>query len=549
MEVVSTDVLVVGSGIAGLCAAIAARKKGWEVLLCSKVTPGLASSSALSQGSFRSEVFGFTPEQHKQLTIKSGCNLNEPLLVETLAENAARSVLSLKEFGVELKEREKGFFVPAEKVGQEGLNITKPMCEYARRLGIKFLYPFLAFDLLQKEGQAVGVWGLLKKEGRPLAIAARAVVLATGGGGAAFLRTDNPLGNTGDGYALAYRAGLPLIDMEFVQFYPLATAIPGHPSRFVLPILADVGKLLNKDGENLVEKYQIDESPVAVVCRDLLSRAMCMEVAKGQGIAGAIMLDLSNSEEGWQKAQKLWGYEDEQMDRIKSWASRLIGKEGYVLVMPTTHFSMGGVVVDTWGRTWIPGLFAAGEVTGGLHGANRLGGNALTEAVVFGQRAGLAASEFAVGQRDTSLSGKEVCSLALRFWDYIQEKFSERWEEGVSLVEIKKAIRRTLWENAGVLRSEESLKKALVDIERLEEGIQSGKPGELVDFLEILNLLLVSRMVVESALYRRESRGAHYRLDFPQQDDINWLKHTLVRRKGERMDVSTCPVGFLKALT
>ncbi|AEG14417.1 L-aspartate oxidase [Desulfofundulus kuznetsovii DSM 6115] len=545
MDVVSTDVLIIGSGIAGLYAAITARKKGREVLLCSKVTPGLASSSALSQGSFRSEVSGFTPEQHRQLTLKAGYNLNEPLLVETLVENAARAVLSLKEFGVEIKERGKGFFVPAEKIGQEGLNITKPMAECARRLGVKFFYPFLAFDLLQKEGQAVGVWGLLKKEGKPLAIAARAVVLATGGGGAAFLRTDNPPGNIGDGYALAYRAGLPLIDLEFVQFYPLATAMPGQSNRFVLAILADAGKLLNGEGENLLEKYQINESPVAVVCRDLLSRAMCTEVAKGQGIAGAIKLDLSNSEEGWRRAQKLWGYGDEQMDGIKSWASRLFGKEEYVLVMPTTHFFMGGVVVDPWGRTGIPGLFAVGEVTGGLHGANRLGGNALTEVVVFGQRAGLAASEFAAGQKGTSLSGKEVSLLALRFWDYIREKLSGRRGEGVSLVKIKKAIRRTLWENAGVLRSEESLKKALVDIKRLEEEIQSGKPGELVDLLEVLNLLLVSRMVVESALYRRESRGAHYRLDFPQQDDVNWFKHTLVRRRGEQMDVLACPVGFL----
>ncbi len=548
MEVVSTEVLVVGGGIAGLSAAIAARKKGQEVLLCSKVTPGRASSSTLSQGSFRGRVAGFTAEEHRRLTVEAGYHLNEPALVEALVEDAPRAVLSLREFGVEILERQKGFFVFAPKVGQEGLRITRPMAEYARRLGVNFLYPFLAADLLLREGQAAGVWGLLRREGRPLAVAARAVVLATGGGGAAYLRTDNPPGSAGDGYALAYRAGLPLIDMEFVQFYPLATAVPGRPSRFVLAILADAGKILNAEGENLLEKYGIDRSPVAIVCRDLLSRAMCAEVAQGRGIAGAVRLDLGGAAQGWRRAQRIWGVSDAYLERVKSWAGSLLADGESVLVMPTAHFSMGGVAADSWGCTEIPGLFAAGEVAGGVHGANRLGGNALTEAAVFGRRAGLAAAEFAAGQKAAPLSADEAGALAKRSYAGLREKLAEQRRHGVfpSLSAVKEAVRRTLWENAGVLRSADSLEKARADIEKLKAGAAPAKPGELVEFLESGNLLLVAEMIVRSALLRRESRGAHYRLDFPRQDDANWRKHTLIRKRDGQMVVSTEAIGFLK---
>lgn len=237
MEVIHTDLLTIGGGLAGLCAAIAARERGREVILCSRVMSGLASSSAFSQGSFRGQVAGFSAEQHRQLTLETGHQLNEPAMVEALAEDATVAVTSLRAYGIEIRDREKGFFVPARKAGQEGLNLTRPLAEHARRAGVRFLQPFTAGGLLQYGGRAAGAWGFVKKENQPQAIAARAVILATGGGGAAFLHTDNSPGSAGDGYALAYCAGLPLIDMEFVQFYPLTTARPGRPGRFVPAIL------------------------------------------------------------------------------------------------------------------------------------------------------------------------------------------------------------------------------------------------------------------------------------------------------------------------
>lgn len=546
VEVISTDIVVIGSGIAGLAAAIAARKKGWEVLLCSKVAPGVASSSAFSQGSFRAPVTSFPAEQHMQLTFESGHKLNEPVLVETLVQHAAQDVVSLREFGVEVKEREKGFFVPAQKTGQEGLRITRPMVAHARQIGVKFLNPYLAFDLLQSDGQAVGIWGLLKKDGQPLAIQAKAIVLATGGGGAAYARNDNPPGNIGDGYGLAYRAGLSLIDMEFVQFYPLSTAAPGRSGRFVLASLGDVGKFLNRKGEDLLEKYEIRKSPVAIVCRDLLARAMCMEVANGQGIEGAILLDLSAASTGWQRAKKLWGYSDEDIERVKRWADRLFAGREHLLVMPTTHFFMGGVVIDSWGRTRKNGLFAAGEVTGGLHGANRLGGNALTEALVFGRRAGLAAADFLSRQGNKAISKTAFSSLALKHGSFIQEKYAGREKGEACLAEVKKDIQQSLWQNVGVLRSEDSLKKALTHFKKVGREIPAGKTDALVDILEIANLLLVAEMVTSSSLRRQESRGAHYRFDYPQADDTCWLNHTLIRELNGQMDVSTCAVGFVK---
>jgi len=187
MEVVTTDVLVIGGGVAGLSTAIVAREKGLDVLLCSKTAPGLANSSALSAGGFRSQNSSFSAEDHRRLTLETGHNLNEQVLVDTLVENAHQSIMSLRWYGVTVKERAMGFYVPAKEKGPAGLCLTRPMADYARSAGVRFLYPFQACEIIRGKDKALGVWGLQGYNNKSLAIEAKAVVLATGGGGATFL--------------------------------------------------------------------------------------------------------------------------------------------------------------------------------------------------------------------------------------------------------------------------------------------------------------------------------------------------------------------------
>ncbi|MBW1800822.1 MAG: FAD-binding protein, partial [Deltaproteobacteria bacterium] len=335
----------------------------------------------------------------------------------------------------------------------------------------------------------------------------------------------NPPRMLGEGYTLALGAGVTLQDMEFVQFYPLGLAEPKKHPFLITPRLADLGRLYNDQGEDIQDKYGITERPAAERARDRLSLALFNEIQQEKGI---VWLDLRGvSEEEW-KGDPFSASTLERLGKRYGALYRPIG------VAPMTHHCMGGVLVDIQGATSVPGVFAAGEVTGGLHGANRLGGNALTEALVFGVRVGEAAAAWAKdnagGHRpplpvdgDSGISGNKPR------------------KSDANPAKLLGELRRILWEEGGIHRTKQGLIRALEKVKTLQiEAIEMSHGTEARAVQQTLELRLGLRtavLILEGALKREESRGAHFREDFPQQDDEKWRGHLQVRLspQGERI--------------
>jgi fumarate reductase flavoprotein subunit len=518
-----TDVLVVGSGLTGLIAAIHCRKQGADVAVCSKSRPGLSNCSAVSQGIFRASTESFHPAEHKRLTLQAGGGLNREGMLDVLAANAARDVRELEDFGVRLQERPTGFDAVSGKVGTRGLSVTKPVAEYARSAGVRFVSPFFAWRLAVADGRAAGVWGC-EPGGEPALLPARSVILATGGAGALYARTDNPQGMTGDGLALAFEVGVPLTDMEFVQFYPLCMASGARTSRILPPLIAEAGRLENVRGEDVVSRYSIRAAPIALAGRDQLCQAMAREAGAGLAFPdGSLRFRVFRDDASWNRAGETFGLESVQGPR--AWTEKLLDADGTIPVMPAAHFCMGGVAAGEDCSTPVSGLFAAGEVVGGLHGANRYGGNALSETVVFGRIAAQQAVRAAgdLGEPD---------------WRALAEpERSAREARGAgqgNCADLRRALQEIMWRGAGVLRSEQGLQDALRELSGIRGALPGNPPGSspFVREMELQNMLSVAEAIVRAALARRESRGSHYRSDYPGTDEAQ-ARHILLRKEGE----------------
>lgn len=529
MRHLTCDIAVIGSGLAGLRAALASCGPSLSVMLCSKSRPGIGSCTAISQGHFRSSMAGFGPEDHRELTLQAGQGLNLVQALNILTEQAEPAVRELETFGVHLQPRTKGFDTLPVKVGQEGAAITKPLVRSAESRGISLVWPFLAWRVVTVHGRASGVLGFLGPEAEPAFVQASAVVLATGGAGALYARTDNPQGMLGSGYALAYHAGLPLMDMEFVQFYPLCLAGRSRTSRLLPPLLAEVGTLTNADHEDIAGKHAIHRRPLAIAARDELCQAMIQEVFEGRGCNGAVALNISADDAVWRNAARSLGIQD--LSQLRTWVAKKLEGRDFLPVLPAAHFCMGGVIVDERCRTGLPGLLAAGEVVGGLHGANRYGGNALSEAAVFGRIAGEQAARAASAIRERDLPARPALD-----WCREQLKALERArapQQAFGSQHLKQQIQDLMWQHAGVIRSGQSLQHGLKSLLDLKPGAAAGSAGgkSLVARLEVMNAILVAETILRSALFRRESRGAHFRSDFPAASR-DWTGHVLISKTG-----------------
>ncbi|MBT9259592.1 MAG: FAD-binding protein [Clostridiales bacterium] len=545
------DVLVVGAGLAGMRAALEAQAKGVDVAIMSKVYPVRSHSNAAQGGINAALSEEDSWESHAFDTVKGSDYLGDQDAIEILAKEAPQAIIELENFGVPFNRDETGrlgsrnfggashartYFV-GDFTGQAILHV---MYEQLLKHGVTSYDEWFVLELARDdEGAVRGVVALDIKRGTIELVPAKAVILATGGLGRVYEPSTNALIVTGDGMALAYRAGAPLMDMEMVQFHP--TTLKSNGALLSEAARGEGAYLINKHGERFMKKSAPIKMELA--SRDVVSRAEQIEINEGRGVDGCVLLDMRHL-----GAAKIM----ERLPQVRELALEFAGVDIIhepVPVRPGMHYQMGGVKTDVWGQTEIPGLFAAGETACvSVHGGNRLGANSLLETVVFGKRAGAKAAEYAKGQKEPRLSQSWVTDQEKR----IKALFDRPPGEKAAALRLEMGTIMT--RNVGVFRSAEGLEEARETILRLKERFarvsvqDKGRVynSNLLSVLELENMLELAHVIIESALFRTESRGAHYRTDYPERDDENWLKHTLVRYRDGQHELSTLPVTITR---
>lgn len=512
-----TDVLVIGGGAAGLRASIEAKRRGCKVLLASKALIGYASSTMYAGGGFRAALGGYTQEKHFGETIMGGKLLNDQELVRTMVLEAPERLMQLEDFGVIVRRRDIGINVTDGPV-TPGKGLVLPMTRYAKEIGVGFIENVMAIDILVDDAARGAIFLDIRNE-KIITIVSKVVVVATGGYSQLFARTDNPIQVSGDGCAMALRAGAVLSDLEFTQFFPLGLAEPGRPA-WLIP--AYNARLTNSLNEDVLSKHQFSKplSKAAVENRDMLSRSMWTEITQGNGIDETLIMDVSDIPEN-------------QLGSLFV----LEVKRPRFRVAPTAHFTMGGVMIDKNCRTNINGLLACGEVTSGVHGANRLGGNALTEAIVYGARAGIEAYEESADRAIYKLDESQVRKEEMLISQLRRGRHSTR--------NLKRELQREMWTKCGVMRDKSRLEDLLSFIKEKNpeaEDLAASNALEDADAIQLRNMFQVAEVVARSALIREESRGAHFRSDFPEQNDNTWLKRVTVSGENNRLSMSFAPV-------
>ena len=504
MDILTTDVLIVGSGAAGLRAAIASRKGGAETLVVSKAPPGLGTSTILSGAGFAASIDGVSQDEHRARTFEAGRGINPPELVETLVADASQRIAELTAWGMRAHVSP-GMVVAEGKPPAFGREIVRCLKEQALNVGVRFASGWVVEKLVADQQPALGVFAFRAKTASWFGILAKAIVIATGGAAALYRRHSNPQRNTGDGFSLALRSGIVLRDMEFVQFYALAAAEAGYPPVIVHPGVADHGKLINDLGEDILEKYNITERPAAAMARDRLAQALFREIYH---LSRPVLLDLTTASSA---------KHDPSLDHLTAanwhYLDRVFGVgQRPIMVSPLCHFFMGGISINQDGLTNVPGVFAAGEVAGGLHGANRMGGNALSECLVFGARAGASAARCAAQVR---LSPGDIVFPQPE----VKIPTGGNATTFKRLKDIKKQLRKVMWDCGGIIRDQTGLMEGLRHLAFIQEEFKRARhhaqPKETAKIIEIRHALMTAKIVIDAALRRKESRGAHCRSDFP----------------------------------
>jgi succinate dehydrogenase / fumarate reductase flavoprotein subunit len=557
------DMVIVGGGIAGLVTALTAAET-CRVAVVSKVYV-TRSHSVAAQGGIAASLGGEEEDRwewHMFDTVKGGDYLADQDVAETLAREAPATVVMLEHMGVPFS-RNKAGKISQRRFGGHTRNFgeapVKRACYAADRTGRAIMdavydhcqtrnvtvhNEVFIQKLLFAGNRCCGAAGYNIANGEPLVFHAKAVVIATGGGGKIFKTTSNGFASTGDGFALALDAGVPLEDMEFVQFHP--TGIYGLGILVSEAARAEGGVLRNSKGERFMERYAPTLKDLAP--RDLISRAILTEIRCGRGIGGADYVHLDLRELGKDRlAQKL--------PEVTSFVQTYLGidpSEMPVPVAPTCHYMMGGIPTDKEGYVLIdetgnavPGLFAVGECACvSVHGANRLGCNSLIDLVVFGRRAGKAVA--------ANVKETEMPELPAEAEDAVEKKIQSLFksDSGERVPVIREAMQRLMTEKCSVFRNHHDLQEALTEIRQLKKRYATVGLADtsrrfnyaLQDALELENMLKTAEAIVFSALQREESRGAHYREDFPQRNDAEWLKHNLAYATPEELKLHYKPV-------
>ena len=531
MKQLSTDVLVIGSGGAGLRAAIEARRQGVNVLLVSKSKLGLANCTATAGGVFRASRNKKDIAKHFQETLETGRFLNDPALVRTLVANAWPAVKEIEKLGIELQ-AEKGKVSIATNSAPAGVILSKALSKCAAHLGANFLERTVVFDLLVEDGRCVGALAFQKDIGKIITISAKSTVLATGGYSSLYVLNDNPPRITGDGVILALKAGAELQDLEFVQFQPMFTD-DGVPRLPILDWLTEStkglvpgGPLISKKGERFLGKYGLLENKIF---RDNLTVAIERELCEEH--ADSVIFDLTHSS----PREILDVLDYDYQKRLIFPLSQTLSKRT-LHVASFAHYSMGGVKINEKCETRVNALYAVGEVTSGIHGANRVGGNALTEILVFGTIAGRQAADHAKRTESVAVNKEQIKERT----EKLQEICDNSKPRKTHPLRIKAEVSTVLSKFCRPVMSEEGLKCALEELKRIEERASfmfAENPDKLQDAIEASSMLLLAKLVANSALARKESRGAHFRVDYPKSDDTDWLKNIIVSQQNGKTQI------------
>ncbi|MCA1591183.1 MAG: L-aspartate oxidase [Acidobacteria bacterium] len=513
-----TDFIVIGSGIAGLRAALELAHAGARVTVLTKDRTD-ESNTEYAQGGV-AVALSETDEAslHEDDTAAAGAGLCDERAVAVLVEDGQRYIRELIEWGTEF-DREDGHLLFTREAAHSrnrilhahgdatGREIVRALIARASaEKNISFLAHAATEELLVEDGRCCGVRYLDPLVRAPRELRGRAVVLASGGAGALFQHTTNPAVATGDGMAMAYTAGAELADMEFVQFHPTALNLEGAP-RFLLSeaLRGEGGVLRNAAGKRFMPRY--DEA-AELAPRDIVTRSIVAEMDR----TGARTVYLDMTAFG---ARFLRGRFPKIYATCLHYGLDLAHEP--IPVSPAAHYIMGGVRTDLDGRTTLDGLYAAGEVAcTGVHGANRLASNSLLEGLVFGARAGRAAASGLAKEQGTAARGRGT-----QIYDGVETAQEDSGRSGAEALAVRKRVRRLMWERVGILRSRNSLSRALSEFEQIARARL--RPASR-------NLVTVATLIARSALWREESRGGHYRVDFPTRDDERWRVHSIIQR-------------------
>lgn len=567
-ETITHDVIIVGAGLAGSWAAMEAAKQGvTDIGVLSKIHP-LRSHSGAAQGGIAAALNNVRPvpgtgprgplemllpgdepvdgwELHMFDTVKGSDWLGDQDAIEIMVREAPQIIYEYEHMGCVFsrlpdgriaQRRFGGHSAPRANYSKDytGHVLLHTIHEQALRLGVKFYSEWYCVDLIVEDNVCRGIVALEILTGKLFTMRAKAVMFGTGGYGRAFKITSNAYANTGDGVAIAYNAGMPLMDMEFVQFHP--TGLYRHGILMSEACRGEGGYLTNESGQRFMENYAPDKMELAP--RDLVSRSEQTEIDEGRGIGPdgqGIYLDLRHL--GREKIL-------ERLPQVRELAIDFVGVDPIdapIPIQPTAHYSMGGIPTDVDGQvladeqgTPVVGFYAAGECACvSVHGANRLGTNSLLEASLFGRRAGQAIAEFVQGGAVLApVSGDPAAHSRQRIQRLLDNPGTE------SVEAIAQELKSNMTDNCGIYRDENKLRKAEQRVTELQDRFRNARTmdksqrfnTDLLMTIETEHLLCFSEVIVAGALARTESRGAHARIDYPKRDDENWLKHTLAHK-------------------
>jgi succinate dehydrogenase / fumarate reductase, flavoprotein subunit len=546
------DVLVIGAGLAGQRAALAAAEAGVSVGLISKVHPVRSHSNAAQGGINAALHEDDSWESHAFDTVKGSDYLGDQDAIEVMCREAPEELLHLEHIGVTFHRAEDGTlgtrafggaskartYYVADITGQAIMHtLYEQLMRYSDLID-RYEEWFTTELALDDAGNCAGAITRNIRDGSMELFTAKNVILASGGNGQVFQPTTNALICTGDGIAQAYRVGATLMDMEMIQYHP--TTLAGKGFLITEGARGEGAHLLNAQGERFMEKYAPNKMELA--SRDVVSRAEQTEIDEGRGFEdGTVALDITVV-----PRKRIHEALREIVLVGRDFAGVDITREP-IRIKPGNHYTMGGVKTDVWGRTNVPGLYAAGEVACvSVHGGNRLGANSLLDTLIFGRRAGEDAAKRAKTRDFTRVSNSLLNAEQSRIASIVGRESGS----GRRVSEIKRELGATMDKHVAVFRNEEGIQVALETVGRLKDEVRSAYIDDrgtifnqdVLGALELENMLDNAECICLAALERKESRGAQYRTDYPERNDDEWLKHIDVSRNGDGPQLSESPV-------